>query len=235
MIRVTVNVTGSTVQVEFSHQEKKSTFEYVLENRTETDVIRVRQASIPQKVSQRTRSIQVTHSLNNFKNNFPIFFFHKVSSLDLFKSQESQADMETYLTGDRRDAYDYIVPPGCSVPFFMDDFRSKSAEKIQVSVLRRGDDVTTEACVSSIWINKLKHYKGLKYAGHFVYPMVRLGWERARLKISIQFIHYFYYLFFKYIFHIFLSPSLLSGGCKWAHKTHYLFQFRRRPSADRDA
>lgn len=94
------------------------------------------------------------------------------SQIDLFQSQESRMEMETYLTGDRRDVYDYVVPPGCSVPFFMDDFRSKSGEKIQVSVLGRSSGVTTEACVSSLAINKLKHYKGLKYGGHYVYPMV---------------------------------------------------------------
>ncbi len=95
------------------------------------------------------------------------------SQVDLFQSQESRLEMETYLTGDRRDVYDYVVPPGCSVPFFMDDFRSKSSEKIQVSVLGRSEGVTTEACISSLAINKLKHYKGLKYGSHYVYPMVR--------------------------------------------------------------
>ncbi len=68
MIRVTVNVTGPTVQVEFSHQEKKSTFEYILENRTEHDVIRVRQESIPLMKAQKMSLVQVILRVD-FMNN----------------------------------------------------------------------------------------------------------------------------------------------------------------------
>lgn len=78
MIRVTVNVTGPTVQVEFSHQEKKSTFEYILENRTESDVIRVRQLSIPLMNEKRMSHIMVslcTESVNLLRFCEIIFLF----------------------------------------------------------------------------------------------------------------------------------------------------------------
>ena len=47
MVRATVNVNQSVVVVEFTHEAKRTVYEYMLENRTENDFIRVRQKGLP--------------------------------------------------------------------------------------------------------------------------------------------------------------------------------------------
>ena len=47
MVRATVNVNQSVIVVEFSHEKTRTVYEYLLENRTENDVIRVRQKGLP--------------------------------------------------------------------------------------------------------------------------------------------------------------------------------------------
>jgi hypothetical protein len=46
MVRVTIDVTGPIVNVEFSHQEDRCTFEYMLENWTTSSTMRVRQVDV---------------------------------------------------------------------------------------------------------------------------------------------------------------------------------------------
>ena len=47
MVRVNVSVSGSVVVVEFTHQEDRSVYEFLLENRMKEDFIRVRQKGLP--------------------------------------------------------------------------------------------------------------------------------------------------------------------------------------------
>ena len=50
------------------------------------------------------------------------------------------AIMEEFFDKDRRDIFDYVIPPGYSVPFFKDDFRGSAKEEIEFSVIQTGGE-----------------------------------------------------------------------------------------------
>eukprot|EP00008_Paramoeba_atlantica_P001223 CAMPEP_0201501974 /NCGR_PEP_ID=MMETSP0151_2-20130828/83881_1 /ASSEMBLY_ACC=CAM_ASM_000257 /TAXON_ID=200890 /ORGANISM="Paramoeba atlantica, Strain 621/1 / CCAP 1560/9" /LENGTH=1102 /DNA_ID=CAMNT_0047895529 /DNA_START=905 /DNA_END=4213 /DNA_ORIENTATION=- len=155
MVCVTASISGSTVVVEFTHQKDQKIYEYVLENRTEKDVIRVRQKDLPLLEEKKRPAARA-----------------QASGISGLMGSQSMAIMEEFFDKDRRDIFDYVIPPGYSVPFFKDDFRGSAKEEIEFSVIQTGGEKIIEVTHSSLSLKKLKKYDSIKVLDHKVYPMV---------------------------------------------------------------
>ena len=81
MVRATVNVNQSVIVVEFTHEKNRTVYEYLLENRTEKDVIRVRQKGLPLlQDGQHSKQVMVIYLFIFYL----FFFFLSLSSIQIF-------------------------------------------------------------------------------------------------------------------------------------------------------